>query len=76
MRMREPARYMSWLISERNSIGPDVGRLSTTDTMISPETSAGRIQPSVEMSGLSATRTGYLSEQPNSDMPLARAVMT
>ncbi len=68
--MSEPARYMSWLISERRSIGPEVGRLSTTETMISPETRAGRIQPSVEMSGLSATRTGYFRISRNSEQAL------
>jgi hypothetical protein len=48
----------------------------TTETMISPEMTAGRIQPRVEISGLSARRTGYRSSSSNSDMPFARAVVT
>ena len=34
------------------------GKASKTEVMISPDTSAGRIQPSVEISGSSVTRTG------------------
>jgi hypothetical protein len=36
-----PARYISWLISERIWIGPVVGKLKTMEIMVVPETSCG-----------------------------------
>src|SRR5262245_55326301 len=33
-----PARYMSWAINARSSTGPTVGRLSTSETIMLPET--------------------------------------
>ena len=75
-RISEPARYMSWASRARSNSGPVVGRLMTTDTMISPEMTAGRIHPNVEISGLRARRTGYRSRSSSSDIPFARAVVT
>jgi hypothetical protein len=71
-----PARYMSWDSSALSSSGPVVGKLSTTETMTDPETSPGRVQPTVLTNGLSAMRTGYLSTSVRSSRPLARAVST
>src|SRR6266851_7510328 len=48
----EPARYMSWLRSASSSIGPVVGRLSTTDTTAAPEMMCGSSEPISEMNGL------------------------
>src|SRR5262249_50047456 len=48
IRMKLPARYMSWDCSARRSSGPVVGRLSTTATIASPETISGKVQPTVE----------------------------
>ena len=53
-----PARYMSWLISARSSSGPMFGRFITVATIRLPEKSAGRYQPIVLTSGLSARRAG------------------
>ncbi|MNL77803.1 hypothetical protein D3C87_2040590 [compost metagenome] len=75
-RIMAPARYMSWVVSERSSMGPAVGRFITTETMTEPETRAGSSQPMVEISGLSARRTGYLRITFHSGRPLARAVTT
>ena len=75
-RMKAPARYMSWLMSDCSSSGPAVGRLSTMATMMEPDTSLGSSQAMVEMKGLSARRSGYLTSKVNSDSPLARAVVT
>ena len=69
-----PPRNMSWLRRARSSIGPTVGRLSTTAVMVPPEMVAGSIQPTVLMIGLIATRTGYLNSRARSVAPLARAV--
>ncbi len=71
-----PARYMSWLISARNIIGPVVGRLSTTEMIVAPETRPGSTYARPLMNGLSATRTGYFQISARSFIPLARAVTT
>ena len=71
-----PARYMSCDWSDVSRSGPVVGRFSTTEMMIEPETMPGRIQPTVLTNGLRATRTGYLRIRRLSEAPLARAVTT
>ena len=67
--MKLPARYMSWLISDCSSSGPVIGRLRTTAVIVAPDTRVGSTQPTVEMNGLSAIRTGYLSSSRFSERP-------
>ena len=42
MRTMVPARNMSWAMSEVSSSGPTVGRLSTSETMMLPDTTYGK----------------------------------
>ena len=38
-----PARNMSWAIKDRSSSGPTVGKPSTSEMMMLPETTKGRV---------------------------------
>ncbi len=76
MKSTLPARYMSWLSRACSITGPVVGRDSTWATITSPEIRAGSTQPTVEMNGLSATRSGYLITSRRSWAPRARAATT
>ena len=44
-KINAPARYISWVVSADNSIGPVVGKLSTVATIIDPETRVGSNHP-------------------------------
>ena len=57
---KDPARYMSWLLSARMRRGPVVSSDSTIAVISAPEMIAGRIDPMSEMKKLSAIRSGYL----------------
>ena len=72
----EPARYMSWLRSASISIGPVVGRESTTDTTAAPDTTWGNRLPMSATKGLRAIRRGYLTSSRIRGIPFARAVTT
>ena len=50
------ASCISWAMSDCRRSGPTVGSVSTTAVMVSPETIAGRSQPTVLTIGFSATR--------------------
>ena len=66
----EPAKYISSVIREVSICGPTVGRLRTMATMALPDTSDGKMPPMVEMKGLRAIRTGYLSSSFGERQPL------
>src|SRR5438552_4622272 len=61
----DPARYMSWLLSARMSIGPVVSSDRTMAVISAPEMIAGRMDPMSEMKKLSAIRSGYLTNALN-----------
>ena len=69
-----PARYMSWLSRACNNKGPVVGRLSTMETMASPDIKVGSSQPIVLINGLIAMRTGYLRTSLMGLTPFAQAM--
>ena len=71
-----PARLMSWNSSALKKICPVVGSDSTIAVTVSPEKIAGRIHAAELITGLSATRTGYLNSSRPSFIPLVRAVTT
>ena len=76
IKMKLAAKYMSCPISDLKRIGPVVGRLITTETMVAPDISPGSIQPNVAIKGINATRTGYFSISFTSERPFALAVIT
>ena len=59
----DPARYISWLCSERSKSGPVVGKPRTTATITDPDTMLGSNHPTVLMRGIQGHAHRILENQ-------------